>query len=146
MNVLAANVTNGYFGCFNTKGDFKTSCPALDLSIWSTQGLDGLYIRTDYPNWVFLQGLMFTPTGPSQLPKRSDLQYNIPMLLKACDDTKGCNVVMHDGTMDTGLVPASRVIYRHSNTLPQLSGMWIRRSYAENGALGLGLTPQPKSF
>ena len=144
MNVLDANVTNGYFGCFNTKGDFKTSCPALDVSIWSTQGLDGLYIRTDYPNWVFLQGMTFTPSN--KIPKRADLQYNIPMLLKACDDTKGCNIVMQDGTMDVGLFTTSSVIYRHSNTLPQLSGMWIRRDYAENGALGLGLTPQPKSY
>ena len=41
---------------------------------------------------------------------------------------------------------SNAVVYRHSNTWPQLSGIWIRRSYAENGILGLGLSPQPKRF
>jgi len=144
MAALDANSTGHYFGCFNTKGDFKTSCPVLQTSKWSDQGLDGLYVCTDYPSWVFIQGMIFTPSN--KIPKRADLQYNIPMLLQACDAAEGCNVVMQDGTLDVGLFASNQVTYRHSNTFPQLSGIWIRRSYAENGMLGLGLTPQPKSF
>lgn len=48
--------------------------------------------------------------------------------------------------MDVGLFNSNAAVYRHTNSGRQLSGIWIRRSYAENGMLGLGLTPQPKSF
>ena len=78
----------------------------LQTTNWSNQGLDGLYVRTDYPGWVFIQGTTFSSSN--KIPRRGDLQYDIPMLLKAWDDAKGCSVVMQDGT---GLFASNQVIY-----------------------------------
>jgi hypothetical protein len=142
MNTLDATHNNTIVGCFNTKGEYKTSCPVLQPTHWSDFGLDGVYVRTDYPNWIFLQGMSFTIANQA-IAARPDLQFNIPLLLTACEQTAGCVMVSHLGIMSNTLT-GTRLSALHSNTFPQLSGVWLKRTGSQN--FGLGLEPQPKSF
>lgn len=141
------NKTNGFVGCFTfnaTIGLFKQSCPVLSAVKWSSFGLDGMYVRTDYPDWIFLQGMTFTPSG--RLPAFPQLAFDIPRLLTQCNSTRGCVIVDHMGRMDNLITSASFIQYEHSNIFPQMSGLWIKRTFAENNMPGIGLQPQPTSF
>jgi len=155
------NKTNGYVGCFTfnaTQGFFKQSCPMLKTVKWSNFGLDGIYVRTDYPDWIFLQvtccclargeadvqGMSFVPSG--RLAQFHSLAFDIPRLLTQCNNTQNCVIVDHQGRMDDFVGSSSFITYERSNVLPQLTGLWIKKTYAQNVMNGLNLEPQPTSF
>jgi len=154
------NKTNGYVGCFTfnaTQGFFKQSCPMLKTVPWSKFGLDGIYVRTDYPDWIFLQvllllrdeeanvqGMSFVPSG--RLPQFHTLAFDIPRLLTQCNNTQNCVIVDHQGRMDDSVGPSSFITYERSEVLPQLAGLWIKKTYVQNVMHGLNLEPQPTSF
>ena len=136
---LDNSITDGYVGCFifnSTMGAFKRSCPVVNARRWSSFGLDGMYVRTDYPDWLFLQGMTFRPSG--RLPSFPQFAYDIPLLLSQCNKTQGCVMVTHEGAMESDISPASPIYYSRSIIFPELSGVWIKRTFAEND-VGLGL-------
>lgn len=144
---LDSTVKGQYVGCFSTAGEIKTDCPILTATVTSDFGLDGTYVRTDYPDWIFLPGMNFTHNN--HLTPRPDLKYNIPRLLETCNSTifnqlTRCIMVNTWGTMNDE-IGDTQLHYEHNNDkFPQLGGTWINRAYAEQH-LQLGLAPQTKS-
>ena len=133
-----------YVGCFNTDGWMKRACPIFQGHHTTDFGLAGTYIRIDYPGWIFIPGMRFDPANATFA--RTDLAYDIPSLLSACDQADNCNLVNIEGFMSHNFEWITFQRYKVPpvpSNLDRLGGMWIRRSFAESVNNGLGLTPQP---